>query len=86
MTKPEVRTCEVRIGSTWRAVSITEAAVDYVMADKRCPACHGRVMILGSYSWPAVRRTMSHRRSHAGCPLNPDTYSGTPSPHPQAIG
>jgi hypothetical protein len=43
------------------------------------------VMILGTYSGPTVRRTMSHRRSHSGCPLKPETYSGTSSPHPQAL-
>ena len=86
MTKAKPQTCEVKIGSQWRAVSLTEAAVDHVMAVKRCPACHGRVIILGAYSWPTVRRTMSHRKSHSGCPLTPDTYSGTPTPHPQAIG
>lgn len=86
MTKPKPQTCEVKIGSQWRAVSLTEAAVDHVMAVKRCPACHGRVIILGAYSWPTVRRTMSHRKSHSGCPLTPDTYTGTPTPHPQAIG
>ena len=86
MTTPKLQTCEVKIESEWRAVSLTEAAVDHVTAVKRCPACHGRVMILGAYSGPTVRRTMSHRRSHTGCPLKSDTYSGTPSPHPQAIG
>ena len=85
MTKPKAQTCEVRIGSTWRAVSLTEAAIDYVVAVKRCPSCHGRVMILGAYSGPTVRRTMSHRKSHTGCPLTPDTYSGTPTLHPQAL-
>ena len=85
MTKPNAQICEVRIGNAWRAVSLYEAAVDHVMAVKRCSACHGRVMILGAYSGPTVRRTVTHRRSHTGCPLTPDTYSGTPSPHPQAL-
>ena len=34
---------------------------------------------------PTVRRTLAHRKSHRGCPLQPDRYSGTPSPHPQAL-
>lgn len=85
MTKPRSQICEVKIGSEWRAASLTEAAVIHARAVKRCPACHGRVTILAAYSWPTVRRTMSHRRSHTGCPLKPDTYSGTSSHHPQAL-
>ncbi|WP_267424843.1 hypothetical protein [Methylobacterium sp. GC_Met_2] len=85
MTKLKPQTCEVKIGDVWRAVSLDEAATRHVMATKRCPACHGQVMILGAYGSPTVRRTMSHRKSHTGCSLMPRTYSGTPSPHPQAI-
>ena len=85
MTKHKAQTCEVKIGGKWRAVSLDEAATHHVLAVKRCPACHGRVMILGAYSSPTVRRTMSHRNSHSGCPLKPETYAGTPSPHPQAL-
>lgn len=85
MTKSDRQTCEVSIGSTWRAVSVDEAAAEYIMAVKRCPACHGKVMILGAYSGSKVRRTLSHRKSHAGCPLQPDSYCGTPSPHPEAL-
>jgi hypothetical protein len=73
------------VSTTWLAVGLTEAAVNYARAVKRCPACQGRVTILGTYSWPTVRRTMSHRKLHTGCPLNPGTYFGMPSPHPQAL-
>ncbi|MCJ2099682.1 hypothetical protein [Methylobacterium sp. E-046] len=85
MTKPKPQTCEVKIDGEWRAVSLTEAAVDHVVAVKRCPACRGQVMILGAYSGANVRRTMSHRKSHSGCPLKPNTYSGTLSLYPQAL-
>ena len=85
MTKPKSQACEVKVGDVWRAVSLNEAATHHVMATKRCPACHGQVMILGAYGSPTVRQTMSHRRSHSGCPLKLETYSGTPSPHPQAL-
>lgn len=44
-----------------------------------------RVMINGAYSGPGVRRGLSHRKSHSGCPLKPETYCGTPSQHPQAL-
>jgi hypothetical protein len=53
MTRPDPQTCEVKIQGAWRAVPLAEAAVDHVMAVKRCPACHGRVMILGTYSGPS---------------------------------
>lgn len=85
MTKPKAQTREVKIGREWRAISLSDAAVSHARAVKRCPACHGRVTILGAYSWPTVRRTMSHRKSHSGCQLKLDTYTGTPSPHPQAL-
>ena len=85
MTTPKAQTCEVKIGSTWRSVSLDEAATEHVMAVKRCPACHGRILLLGAYSGANVRRTLSHRKARSGCPLKPDAYSGTPSMHPQAL-
>jgi hypothetical protein len=85
MPVDEPHTCEVKVDGFWQAVSLNEAAVAHSAALKRCPACHGRVMILGTYSRPDVRRSMSHRKSHGGCPLKPDTYTGTPSLHPQAL-
>jgi hypothetical protein len=59
MTMPDPQTCEVKIAGAWRAVTLGEAAVDHVMAVKRCPACHGRMIINGAYSGPGLRRTMS---------------------------
>ncbi|MBN4097885.1 MULTISPECIES: hypothetical protein [Methylobacterium] len=56
----EPPTCEVKIDGFWQAVSLNKAAVAHSAALKRCLACYGRVMILG-------------------------TYTGTPSPHPQAL-
>jgi len=76
MTKPKAQTCEVKIEGEWRAVSLTEAAVDQVTAVKRFPACHGRVMINGAYSGPSVRRFLSHRKSHSGCRVKANTYLG----------
>ena len=78
-------TCEVRIEGKWRLVSLDEAVRRYGDAVKRCPACHGRVSINGAYCGPGFGKTMTHRRAHSGCPLKPDTYSGTPSLHPQAV-
>lgn len=85
MTKRDVLTCEVQVDGVWRVVSLDEAAVNHPADMKRCPACHGRVMILGAYSGPNVRRSLSHRKSHSGCPRQAGGYIGTPSPHPQAL-
>ncbi|MCJ2099672.1 hypothetical protein MKK82_12660, partial [Methylobacterium sp. E-046] len=38
MTKPKPQACEVKIDGEWRAVSLTEGAVDHVAAVTRCPA------------------------------------------------
>lgn len=85
MTKLKPQTCEMKIEGEWCPVSLAEAATHHVPTVKRCPAWHGRVMILGAYSGANVRHTMSHRKSHSCCPLKPYTYSGTPSAHPQAL-
>jgi hypothetical protein len=53
MQTSDAQTCEVRIGDSWRAMSLDEAASQHAMAVKRCPACHGRVMINGAYSGPS---------------------------------
>lgn len=85
MTTQDAQICEVKIGGAWRAVSLDEAAAHHTLAIKRCPACHGRVAINGTYSGPNVLRRLYHRKSHSGCPLKPNAYSGQPSPHPQAL-
>lgn len=78
------RVCEVKVGSSWRTMSLAEAQTDHRDALKRCSACHGRVIINGSYTGK-VRLVMMHRRAHDGCPLQPKVYSGIPSPHPDAL-
>lgn len=85
MTISDPQTCEVKIEGEWRHVSLAEAVSRYAVAVKRCPACHGRVSINGAYSGPALRRTMTHRKAHGGCPQDPKRYCGTPSQHPQAL-
>ena len=79
------QTCEAKIDGEWHLVSLADAVSRYAIAIKRCPACHGRVSINGAYCGPGFSKTMTHRKAHSGCPLKPDTYSGTPSPHPQAL-
>ena len=85
MAKFDPQTCEVKVDGAWHAVSLAEASGTYRATLKRCPACHGPVMINGGYSGTTVQRQIVHRKSHTGCPLKPKTYTGTPSPHPQAL-
>ena len=77
-------TCEVKTPEGWQRASLSEARSYYGMAPKRCPACHGTVQMNGIHS-AVSRRQFVHRRKHDGCPLSPDTFSGTASPHPQAL-
>jgi len=84
MSTPDAQTCEAKIEGVWRSIGVAEAKSAYVMALKRCPSCHGAVVLSGSYAENGSRR-FSHRRVHTGCPLDPKRYSGTPSPHPQVL-
>jgi hypothetical protein len=84
MKEHPIQSCEVKADGSWRLVSIEEAVKRYQFDAKRCPNCHGRLIVYNSYT-PAHRPYISHHRKHTGCPLRPDTFSGTPSQHPQAI-
>ncbi|AWN43777.1 hypothetical protein DK389_28755 [Methylobacterium durans] len=76
--------CEVKVDGAWTVATLDEAHSTYRMKPKRCPACHGPVVTYGAYS--ADRRvSLGHRKGHNGCPLTPKLYSGTPSPHPDAL-
>lgn len=85
MPRPDSQTCEVKVDGAWRAVSLAEASGPYRIALKRCPACYGPVTINGGYSSSTAQRQIVHRKSHTGCPLKPKSYTGTPTPHPQAL-
>lgn len=82
-TAPSI-TCEVRTGDGWLAVDLREARGRYTTAPKRCPACHGAVVVAGTYTF-GMKLSMSHRRSHDGCPHNLRGFSGEASAHPQAL-
>ena len=84
MTTPSVLTCEVMVEGAWRTFSLNEAKAIHGDAIKRCPACHGRVSIQGVYSAQG-HLTLSHRRTHDGCPLILRHYKGEPKRHPQAL-
>jgi hypothetical protein len=81
-SKPDV--CEVKIDGTWRTATLPDAQSIYRVAVKRCPACHGQVIIHGAYGGDR-RPSLAHRKAHSGCPLKPEKFSGTPSPHPNAL-
>ncbi|MEE7450026.1 hypothetical protein MRF4_20665 [Methylobacterium radiotolerans] len=78
------QTCEVMVDGAWHPITLAEARGLYTMAQKRCPACHGQVIVAGTYVGAGYLK-LQHRRSHTGCPLKPETYTGTPSMHPQAL-
>ena len=84
MAKPDLKRCEVKVGDAWLVVSLIEAQGTYGTAEKRCPLCYGRVAVAGSYT-AVVKRTLTHRRVHDGCPLISRAYGGTPSLHPEAV-
>ena len=84
MSEPSTQTCEVKVGDAWMAVSLPEAHARHGYTDKRCPACHGRVIVAGTYTAP-FKLNLSHRKNHKGCPLAPRSFRGLPSPHPEAL-
>ena len=84
MAKPDPNLCEVKVDGLWLAVSLAEASTRYVKAEKRCPACNGRVSIAGTYT-ATGKRVIVHRRTHDGCPLLPSHFSGTLPRHPEAV-
>ncbi len=76
--------CEVKADGVWKAATLAEAHSTYRMVPRRCPACHGAVVVYGAYASDR-RLTLGHRKGHSGCPRTPKLYSGTPSPHPDAL-
>jgi hypothetical protein len=84
MAAGDQATCEVKVDGAWRSATLTEARGVYRLAQKRCPACHGQVIVAGTYTGTGHLK-LQHRRAHAGCPLSAKGYTGTPSLHPQAL-
>jgi hypothetical protein len=81
----EVRddTCEVKVGGAWTLITIEDALRLDADKKKRCPACHGRVKAFHA-SINGMRAHFEHHVAHPGCPRG-DSYSGTPSPHPEPL-
>ncbi|MDP4026684.1 hypothetical protein Q8W71_29180 [Methylobacterium sp. NEAU 140] len=84
MSGPIAATCEVKVGGAWQGVTLKEAHAKHGGTDKRCPSCHGRVIVSGSYSGP-FKLILSHRKNHRGCPLTPKSFRGEAWPHPEAL-
>lgn len=76
--------CEVKVDDAWRLESLEEVIKRYRLAMKRCPECHGTMTLYCGYV-SGAQPFLMHHRSHTGCSLKPDSYSGTPSPHPRAV-
>jgi hypothetical protein len=81
----EVRddTCETKVGGVWTLITIEEALGLHSDRKTRCPACHGRVKVFHD-STNDTRAHFEHYVAHPGCPRG-DSYSGTPSPHPEPL-
>lgn len=77
-------TCEVMVDGAWRVFRLDAARLQHRDAVKRCSHCHGRVSIQGVYSGQG-HTTLSHRRTHDGCPLIQRHYRGVPKRHPQPV-
>ena len=84
MPAPSSFTCEVLSDGKWVAMPVDEVQAHHRDAVKRCPACGGRIMIMGGYT-PMRRTSLSHFRIHDGCPLTPQHFTGEARPHPEAI-
>jgi hypothetical protein len=67
----------------WIRITIEDALNRHSDKKMRCPACHGRVKAL-PFSINGVGAHFEHYANHAGCPRG-DSYSGAPSPHPDAL-
>lgn len=84
MTLTAPLACEVKTEAGWIAVSLKEARGRYGFEHKRCPSCHGRVVVAGTYNAEGCL-ILQHHRSHDGCPLQPARFKGVRSTHPQAL-
>jgi hypothetical protein len=49
MATHDDQTCEAKIQAVWHSIGVTEAKGVHVVAPKRCPSCHGAVVLSGSY-------------------------------------
>jgi hypothetical protein len=83
MPQLDPQTCEAKIVGSWHLIRLEEALSTHITALKRCPVCHGPIMIktFGKIGRPRL----FHGKAHTGCPRAPTVYSGTPSLHPDQI-
>ncbi|WP_010140445.1 hypothetical protein [Oceanicola sp. S124] len=80
--------CEARFDrdgvTTWELRSIDEILGMDPRPTLRCPQCHGQFRAHKAGT-TGQRAHFEHRKGHAGCPLKPGTFNGTPSRHPEAL-
>ncbi|GLS68201.1 hypothetical protein GCM10007890_02130 [Methylobacterium tardum] len=77
------QTFKVKIAGSWQVLCLNEAMGAHNTAPKRCPECHGPILI-ASFG-KALRRRLTDRKAHTGCPRIPSRYSGMPSRHPMPV-
>lgn len=75
--------CEVQRGNRWEEIGIADALQVKGQFDIRCCECRGRVTAHRKGS-NGMRAHFEHRAAHDGCSLS-TKFSGTRSPHPDAV-
>jgi hypothetical protein len=83
MKQKPVDECEVKSGTQWVAIGIEEA-LERRGEKMRCPECHGPVRP-HKEGTTDQRAHFEHLTKHVGCALKDNTFSGTSSPHPNAL-
>ncbi len=79
--------CEVKRNraeeTAWKSISIGDAMELYRRDLKRCPACHGMVVLRAAGGKTPAH--FEHRVKHDGCPLS-HQFDGHPRLHPHPLG
>ncbi len=84
MKRAQPLTCQIRVASEWRTLTIAQAHNQHRSEPKRCSACHGPVYVFGTYTGRS-RLGLMHRKGHGGCRFNASGFTGTSTPHPNAL-
>lgn len=65
MKRAQPLTCQIRVASEWRTLTIAQAHNQHRSEPKRCSACHGPVYVFGTYTGRS-RLGLMHRKGHGG--------------------
>jgi hypothetical protein len=83
MKSNPVDECEINVGGHWTIVDVKEA-LERRDETMRCRQCHGRVFPHKAGTTDQ-RAHFEHSVKHEGCPLKAKTFSGSATPHPNAL-